>query len=181
MAVLVILYLSALRMATGGFCRYRGDVLASDPVCGLHCEQHFKCGLAVVMVPHAAVACRRILQVLDLPDDERENGTNGTLHGNVTLEHVTFSFEEGAEPAVRDVTMEIFAGKRVAIIRQHRQREEYPGAAVIGLPAARIRRILLDGRDSLELSGFLHPGADQLCFAKDGCLCRYHPGKCGHG
>lgn len=136
---------------------------------------------AVVMVPHAAVACRRILQVLDLPDDEREQGAEETLGGNVTLEHVTFSFEEGAEPAIRDVTMEIFAGKRVAIIGSTGSGKSTLVQLLLGFrqPGA--------GRDSLGWPGqsgavwLPHPAADQLCAAKDGDLCRYHPGECGHG
>ena len=33
---------------------------------------------AIVMVPHAAVACRRILQVMDLPDDGRRTARKGS-------------------------------------------------------------------------------------------------------
>ena len=152
-AVLVILYLSALRMATGASAATGGDVLAMIQYVAYIMNSILSAAFAVVMVPHAAVACRRILQVLDLPDDERENGTNGTLHGNVTLEHVTFSFEEGAEPAVRDVTMEIFAGKRVAIIGSTGSGKSTLVQLLLGFRRPGSGRILLDGRDSLELSG----------------------------
>lgn len=102
-AVLIILYLSALRMTSGASAATGGDVLAMIQYVAYIMSGVISAAFAVVMVPHAAVACRRILQVLDLPDDEREQGAEETLGGNVTLEHVTFSFEEGAEPAIRDV------------------------------------------------------------------------------
>lgn len=108
---------------------------------------------AIVMVPHAAVACRRILQVMDLPDDGRENGAEGELCGDIALEHVTFSFEEGAEPAVRDVTMEIFAGKRVAIIGSTGSGKSALVQLLLGFQQPQSGKIRLDGRDSTELSG----------------------------
>lgn len=61
-AVLVILYLSALRMATGASAATGGDVLAMIQYVAYIMNSILSAAFAVVMVPHAAVACRRILR-----------------------------------------------------------------------------------------------------------------------
>ena len=58
-AVLVILYLSALRMATGASAATGGDVLAMIQYVAYIMNSILSAAFAVVMVPHAAVACRR--------------------------------------------------------------------------------------------------------------------------
>ena len=152
-ATLIILYLSAQRMVSGASAVTGGDVLAMIQYVAYIMSGVLNAAFAIVMVPHAAVACRRILQVMDLPDDGRENGAEGELCGDIALEHVTFSFEEGAEPAVRDVTMEIFAGKRVAIIGSTGSGKSALVQLLLGFQQPQSGKIRLDGRDSTELSG----------------------------
>ena len=71
----------------------------------------------------------------------------------MTLEHVTFSFEEGAEPAVRDVTMEIFAGKRVAIIGSTGSGKSTLVQLLLGFRRPGSGGFSWTDQDSLELSG----------------------------
>lgn len=152
-ATLIILYLSAVRMTSGTSAATGGDVLAMIQYVAYIMSGVLAAAFAVVMVPHAAVACRRILQVLDLPDDERENGREGALQGAVSLDRVTFSFEEGAEPAVRDVTMEIYPGKQVAVIGSTGSGKSTLVQLLLGFQQQQSGRILLDGQDSRELAG----------------------------
>ena len=60
-AVLIILYLSALRMTSGASAATGGDVLAMIQYVAYIMSGVISAAFAVVMVPHAAVACRRIL------------------------------------------------------------------------------------------------------------------------
>ena len=94
-ATLIILYLSAQRMVSGASAVTGGDVLAMIQYVAYIMSGVLNAAFAIVMVPHAAVACRRILQVMDLPDDGRENGAEGELCGDIALEHVTFRLRKG--------------------------------------------------------------------------------------
>ncbi len=152
-ATLVILFVGASRMESGVSAASGGDILALIQYVALIMSGVLSAAFAVVMVPHAAVACRRILQVMDLPDDVREAGDEAELHGGVELQHVSFSFEPGAEPAVRDASMEIYPGKRVAIIGSTGSGKSTLVKLLLGFQHPGEGKILFDGRDAQTLSG----------------------------
>ena len=107
---------------------------------------------AIVMIPHTLVACRRILQVLDLPDDGAEQGEQVRLEGGIRLEDLTFSFETDSEPAVRDISLDISPGQRVAIIGSTGSGKSALIHLLLGFQQAQKGRILFDGRDSRALA-----------------------------
>ena len=115
-AAVVILYAASLRMQSGISAATGGDVLALVQYIAYIMTGVLAASHAIVMLPNTLVACRRILEVMDVPDAEQEQGEDAVLQGSIQIEHLTFAFEQDSEPAVRDINMEIRPGKRVAII-----------------------------------------------------------------
>lgn len=152
-ASLVLLYVAAVRMQSGVSAATGGDVLALVQYVAYIMSGVLNISFAIVMLPHTVVACRRIIQVLDLPDDEQEKGDDLPLRGGVRLDHVTFSFEEGSEPAVQDVSMDLAPGTRVAVIGSTGSGKSTLVSLILGFHAARQGRVLFDGVDSRSLSG----------------------------
>lgn len=152
-AALVILYVSAVRMDSGASAASGGDILALIQYVAYIMTGVLAASFAIVMVPHAAVACRRILQVMDLPEDTQSQGRDVDFSGGIRLENVSFSFEAGAEPAVREVSMEIYPGKRVAIIGSTGSGKSALVQLLLGFRQPTGGRILFDGVDSRTLSG----------------------------
>ena len=151
-AALVILYLAAVRMQSGASAATGGDVLALVQYITFITTGVLTASFAIVMIPHTLVACRRILQVLDLPDDGAEQGEQVRLEGGIRLEDLTFSFETDSEPAVRDISLDISPGQRVAIIGSTGSGKSALIHLLLGFQQAQKGRILFDGRDSRALA-----------------------------
>lgn len=152
-AALVILYLGASRMESGVSAATGGDILALIQYVAYIMSGVLSAAFAVVMVPRAVVSARRIAQVLDLPEDGQRQGEEATLLGGITLEHVTFSFQDGSEPALQDVSMEIRPGQRVAIIGSTGSGKSTLVQLLLGFRQAQAGKITFDGIDSQRLSG----------------------------
>lgn len=151
-AALVILYLAAVRMQSGASAATGGDVLALVQYITFITTGVLTASFAIVMIPHTLVACRRILQVLDLPDDGAEQGEQVRLEGGIRLENLTFSFETDSEPAVRDISLDISPGQRVAIIGSTGSGKSALIHLLLGFQQAQKGQILFDGRDSRALA-----------------------------
>ena len=152
-ATVLILYLGALRMENGTSSATGGDILALVQYVAYIMTGVLAASHAIVMIPRAGVACKRILQVLELPEDQQAQGLDRPLEGGVELRDVTFSFEEGSRPAIRNVSMEIFPGKRVAIIGSTGSGKSTLVKLLLGFRQPTTGQILFDGTDSLALSG----------------------------
>ena len=152
-AALVILYLGASRMESGVSAATGGDILALIQYVAYIMSGVLSAAFAVVMVPRAVVSARRIAQVLNLPEDGRHQGKEATLQGGITLEHVTFSFQDGAEPALQDVSMDIRPGQQVAIIGSTGSGKSTLVQLLLGFRQAQTGELAFDGEDSRRLSG----------------------------
>ena len=151
-AALIILYLAAVRMQSGASAATGGDVLALVQYITFITTGVLTASFAIVMIPHTLVACRRILQVLDLPDDGAEQGEQVRLEGGIRLEDLTFSFEADSEPAVRDISLDIAPGQRVAIIGSTGSGKSALIHLLLGFQQAQGGRILFESRDSRTLA-----------------------------
>src|SRR5699024_9905721 len=85
--------------------------------------------------------------------DGRRQGKEATLQGGITLEHVTFSFQDGAEPALQDVSMDIRPGQQVAIIGSTGSGKSTLVQLLLGFRQAQTGELAFDGEDSRRLSG----------------------------
>lgn len=152
-AAVILLYAASVRMESGISVATGGDVLALVQYIAYIMTGVLSASHAIVMLPHNAVACRRILQVMDLPDDEQEQGEDAALHGGIQIENLTFAFEKDSEPAVRDISMEIRPGKRIAIIGSTGSGKSTLITLLLGFRQGQQGRICFDGKDSRTLSG----------------------------
>ena len=73
-----------------------------------------------VIVPRANISARRIAQVLDLEpavrDPEQPKPIDEARRGEVEFRHVSFSYLDGAQPVLSDISFVAEAGKTTAII-----------------------------------------------------------------
>jgi len=73
-----------------------------------------------VIVPRANISAKRIVQVLDLEptvcDPEQPVAIDEAKRGEVEFRHVSFAYQDGAQPVLSDITFTAEAGKTTAII-----------------------------------------------------------------
>ena len=152
-AAVILLYAASVRMQSGISVATGGDVLALIQYIAYIMAGVLSASHAIVMLPHNAVACRRILQVMDLPDDEQEEDEDVTLEGHIQIQNLTFAFEDGSEPAVRDVSLEIRPGKRIAIIGSTGSGKSTLITLLLGFRQGQEGTLFFDGKNSRTLSG----------------------------
>lgn len=152
-AAVILLYAASVRMQSGVSAATGGDVLALVQYIAYIMTGVLSASHAIVMLPHNAVACRRILQVMDLPDDEQIEGEDITLSGSIQIQNLTFAFDDGSMPAVQDVSLEIRPGKRIAIIGSTGSGKSTLVSLLLGFRQGQDGAIFFDGKDSRTLSG----------------------------
>ena len=86
------------------------------------------------------------------PEQELRPGRPAVaLSGQMALEKVTFRYEGQSEPAVRGVSVEIPAGKMVALVGRSGAGKSTLGHLLLGLLRPSEGRVLVDGHDLLDL------------------------------
>ncbi len=70
-----------------------------------------------IMVPRASVSAKRINEVLDTEPEIRDGReTQGLSQGDVEFRNVSFSYGDGEEPAIRNISFKIEKGQTLALI-----------------------------------------------------------------
>ena len=116
LAVLLIVYLGGVRMERGSGLT-PGDVFAMVQYINIILGAIVSVSFAIVMLPHAKVAAKRLSQVTEstgLEDDRPPEGL--TFTGAIDLEHVSFTYPGSTLPALTDVDLHIRAGEWVSVI-----------------------------------------------------------------
>ncbi len=114
-ATVLILYFGAFRM-TGNSGLSAGDIFAVVQYVTMVMGGVMMGSFALVMYPHAKVAAERIGEVFDAKGlGDNTLGEDRQLKGEICLKNVSFSYG-GTEDAVKDVSLTIKAGQKVAII-----------------------------------------------------------------
>lgn len=152
-ATVLVLYLGAVRMESGTTAATGGDILALVQYIAYIMTGVLAASQAIVMIPRAKVACGRILQVLELEEDGQSQGEEKTLSGAIELKDVTFAFEKDSTPAVKQVSMEIYPGKRVAVIGSTGSGKSTLVKLMLGFYPPTSGTISFDGISSTALSG----------------------------
>lgn len=115
-AIVLIVYLSGWRMEMGTTLT-GGDVFAIIQYVALVANGVIMGAFAIIMFPHAKVAADRIGQVLQaecMADPVVRQDLE--LEGDVAFDHVTFRYDGAAKPALKDVSVHIASGEKVAVI-----------------------------------------------------------------
>lgn len=115
-ATVLMVYLGGYRMELGGDLT-GGDLFAIVQYVSLISGGLIMGAFAIIMFPRAQVAAKRIGQVLEsegMADPVARQDLQFT--GEIFLDHVSFSYEGAAEPALKDISLHISRGKKVAVI-----------------------------------------------------------------
>ena len=116
LAVLLIVYLGGVRMERGSGLT-PGDVFAMVQYVNIILGAIVSVSFAIVMLPHAKVAAKRLSQVTEstgLEDDRPPQGL--TFSGAIDLEKVSFTYPGSSLPALSDLDLHIGAGEWVSVI-----------------------------------------------------------------
>ena len=107
----------------------------------------------IIEMPHTRVAAKRIGQVLNAPvPAEPAPPEEVRLDGEVTLDHVTFTYPGGAAPALEDITLDLPAGKKAAVIGGTGSGKTTLVRLLLGFYPAGSGVITLGGRDISTLN-----------------------------
>ena len=116
-AAVLILWVGGFRMEQGVSAVSGGDIFAILQYISLVANGLLMAGFAIVMLPHAQVAANRIGEVFQARGMEEPNPEERrAFAGGIEFDHVTFRYEGAAEAALRDVSLTIEPGQKVAVI-----------------------------------------------------------------
>ena len=96
---------------------------------------------------------RSIGEILESPDVEQNTGKRGvtSVDGHFVFDNVSFTYDKASQPAVRNLSAEIFAGESVACVGESGSGKTTLMSLVIGFRRPMAGRILLDGTDMRDL------------------------------
>ena len=115
-AALLMVYLGGIRMERGSGLT-AGDIFAMIQYINIILGAIISVSFAIVMLPHAKVAAKRLSQVTEstgLEDDRPAEGRS--FSGSVDLDRVSFTYPGSKLPALTDVDLHIRAGEWVSVI-----------------------------------------------------------------
>ena len=148
-AIVLIVYLSGLRLESGVSA---GDVFAIVQYVTMVMNGVIMASFAIVMLPRAQVASKRIGEVLDAEGmGQNENGIRHDLSGNIRFENVSFSYG-GANYAVNNVSLNIKKGQKVAIIGGTGSGKSTLVSLMLGFRMPTQGRVLFDGISTTDLA-----------------------------
>ena len=151
-AVLLIVWCGGLRMQTASGLT-AGDIFAVVQYVTLALGALLSASFAIVMLPHAKVAARRVGEVLNaegLADAIAEEDLH--FSGNIDFEDVSFCYEGADQPAFNRVTLHIKPGDRVSVIGGTGSGKSTLVSLLMSFRTPTSGRVLFDGRDAATIS-----------------------------
>lgn len=108
---------------------------------------------AIIMLPHARVAARRVSEITETETVAETCDETVHFQGAIQLEHVSFRYEGADAPALNDVTLEIPAGAKVAIIGGTGSGKSTLISLLMAFRRPTAGTLRFDGMDAAALSG----------------------------
>ena len=152
LAALLIVYLGGVRIERGSGMT-PGDVFAMVQYVNVILGAIISVSFAIVMLPHARVAAKRLSQVTEstgLEDDKPAQGLRFT--GAIDLDRVGFTYPGSALPALSGVDLHIRAGEWVSVIGGTGSGKTTLAELLLAFRAPTEGTLRFDGRDAAELS-----------------------------
>lgn len=151
-AAVLMVYFGAWRMENGSGLT-GGDVFAIVQYVSLVTGGLLMGAYALIFFPQAKVSARRIGQVLHaeaMADPVARQALR--LSGEIVFEHASFTYHGAAEPALRDITLHIEKGQKVAVIGGTGAGKSTLVALLLGFRMPTAGQVLLDGHPTTSLS-----------------------------
>ena len=152
LAALLIVYLGGVRIERGSGMT-PGDVFAMVQYVNVILGAIISVSFAIVMLPHARVAAKRLSQVTEstgLEDDKPAQGLRFT--GAIDLDRVGFTYPGSALPALSGVDLHIRAGEWVSVIGGTGSGKTTLAELLLAFRLPTEGSLRFDGRDSADLS-----------------------------
>ena len=150
-ALLVVL-LGGIRMERGAGLT-AGDIFAMIQYIGIILGAIVSVSYDIVMLPHVRVAVRRLSQVTEstgLEDDRPARGL--AFSGEISLDHVSFTYPGSSLPALSDVDLKIGAGEWVSVIGGTGSGKTTLTELLLAFRTPTGGTLRFDGQDSAEIS-----------------------------
>lgn len=152
LAVIGIVRFGAARLERGAQLS-AGDVFAVIQYVSIVLSSLISATWAIIMLPHARVAARRISEITETKTLPEERDESVRFRGGIRLEHVSFRYEGADAAALDDVSLEIPAGSKIAVIGGTGSGKSTLVALLMAFRRPTAGRVLFDGEDAASYSG----------------------------
>ena len=149
---LLVVWLGGVRLERGTGLT-AGDIFAMIQYIGIILGAIVSVSYDIVMLPHVRVAVRRLSQVTEstgLEDDRPARGL--AFSGEISLDHVSFTYPGSSLPALSDVNLEIGAGEWVSVIGGTGSGKTTLTELLLAFRTPTGGTLRFDGQDSAEIS-----------------------------
>lgn len=154
LAAVLIVYISGIRMESGSSLS-GGDVFAIVQYVSLVTGGVIMAAFTIISLPQAKVAADRIGQVLTAKGMADPIAPQDLVFtGDIEFENVTFRYEGAAEPALKEISLKIHPGQKVAVIGGTGAGKSTLVSMLLGFRLPTEGRVLLDGIPTTKLSRF---------------------------
>lgn len=153
-AIVMVVYFGGWRMELG-YHLTGGDVFAIVQYVSLVSSGVLMGAFVIIMLPHVKVAADRIGQVLGaqgMADPVARQDLHFT--GNIEFDNVSFSYEGAAEAALRDVSVSIASGEKIAIIGGTGAGKSTLVSTLLGFRMPSTGKLCFDGIPTTQLSRY---------------------------
>ncbi len=151
-AIVLIVYFGGFQMEKGSGLS-GGDIFAIVQYVSLVSSSVIFGAFSIIMLPHAKVAAQRISEVFEGDIQQTTPmGQSSGISGQIDFEDVTFTYDGAQVPAVKNVTMHIAPGEKIAIIGGTGSGKSTLVSLLLAFRNPTSGRILLDGVSSAKLS-----------------------------
>ena len=151
-AAVLIVYLGGVRMERGSGLT-PGDVFAMVQYIAIILGAIVSVSFAIVALPHARVAARRLSQITQSQGLEEDRPAQGlTFSGQLALEHVSYTYPDSPNPALTDLNLQIGAGEWVSVIGGTGSGKTTLAELLLAFRAPTEGTLRFDGQDAAALS-----------------------------
>ncbi len=156
MSVVIVIYFGGRGVMLGAITT--GDLVAFTSYLGILTWPMMAMGWVVNIMQRGAASMDRINRILETVPEIRDRDDAkdpGDVRGDIGFEGVTFRYEEGLEPALKDVNLSVPAGTTLGVIGRTGSGKSTICNLIVRLYDATSGSVTLDGRDvsSLTLCG----------------------------
>lgn len=154
LGAVLIVYVSGIRMESGSDLS-GGDVFAIVQYVSLVTGGVIMAAFTIISLPQAKVAAQRIGQVLNARGMADPIAPQDLVFtGDIEFENVSFRYEGAAEAALKDISMKIRPGQKVAVIGGTGSGKSTLVSMLLGFRLPTEGRVLLDGIPTTKLSRY---------------------------